>query len=90
MDLRNIRNKVNVIRGHASHLSRAAGELPKILAANPEIDLTAEIVPMTESLVESSELADGACETHGGVIESLSPPKKSDKTPAKPSAEKDA
>jgi len=71
MDLRNIRNKVAAIRGHAGHLSQAAGELPRLLAGNPELDLTAEIAPMTESLIESSQLADGAGRTLCGLLESL-------------------
>lgn len=71
VDLRTIQNKVATIAGHVGHLTQCAGELPGLLEAAGEVDLSDGRGPMGVSLMKSSELAAGVTDVLSGAIESL-------------------
>jgi len=81
MDLRSVINKARVIKGHAAHLVQAAGELPNILSAHPEID-----IPEADAHEILGDLGEAAADsiTAGEAIalagEALAAPKKAKKS----------
>ena len=88
MDIRNIRNKAAVIAGHARHLLQAAGELPQIIAADPDIDLTEAAAGIATDLNNATYSIDVARSFIDKVATSLATPRTRSKKAAPKETEK--